>query len=65
MSITTHSVRIAGKTYDLTLEDRNEHWTVRVKQYPGIVSTASEEGRAIDNVIRAIVDKISENKSNA
>ena len=62
MSLTTQHVRIAGKVYDLTVEDKDMHYTARVKQFPGIVSSAPDEGKAIDNVIRAIVDKVSESQ---
>lgn len=68
MSLTTHSVRIAGKVYELTSEASHSDGysgfvTVRCKQYPGIVSKDKEEGKAIDNVIKAIIDKISESQA--
>lgn len=62
MSITNQAVRIAGKVYDLTVEGTEDTgYTVRVKQYPGIVSMHGDEGFAVNSVIKAIVNKIGEN----
>jgi hypothetical protein len=64
MSIIAQKIRIAGKVYDFDIEGSPDEggFTVRVKQYPGIVSKAYHEKDAIDHVIRAVVDKVSENQ---